>query len=605
MSLVRNGLKFELQSTPAWRRRPPIFRGSSEQKKSLAETLARWLEAGVIEEDTSHNHLLSLLFPVPKKNGKNRWVLDLRRFNEHIVKRHFKVEGINDVRTMLRRNDWLTSLDLSEAYLHVPVNRRHRRFLAFQANGKRYRFASMPFGATSAPRTFTELLKPVMAVLHRQGIRATIYLDDMLLAATSREEARRAVTTAHRLLEELGFTVNLEKSVFEPSQSLEHLGFIWDTVKWRLRLPSKKMLALRREARRVLKENEAGKLTARRLAGLAGKATAAAPAARALDFRRHSLHRNVTYALRNGKAAWDALTSLSRTALRDVKWLATTALKYSQSCPITPPEPGVVLTTDASPTGYGGVLRIGGHRLETFGFFTRDESRRSSNWREAEAVRRVFFSFKRRLRNVNELLIESDNTTTVSMLRRLGGRHRHLALAVEPVIRFCLRHRIHLLARHRPGVENQEADQLSRRRLDRNDWELSEAAQRDIVLHFGRPSIDWFAAMHNAKCRRYATQHPAPTAAYVDAMSVDWRGEFGLFVPPINMIGKVVARLGQQQAHGVVVVPRWPTKTWWAVLRSSSQHPPLTLPSGAMVVPDGCPHPMRDRRIPPLVAFRV
>jgi hypothetical protein len=613
LRLVRNGLEFELQSKPRWTRRPPLFRGNDKQKKSLAATLERWLAAGVIEPDTSHNQLCSLLFPVPKKSGDDRWVLDLRLFNEHIIKRHFRLEGVNEVRQILRPNDWLASIDLSEAYLHVPVNRRHRRFLAFQANGQRYRFASMPFGASSAPRTFTELLKPVIAELHRLGIRATIYLDDLLLAAETSDDARWAAATARRLFDELGFTVNLEKSVLQPTQSIQHLGFVWDTVKWRLRLPPKKMAALRREARRVLKENDAGKLTARRLAGLAGKATAAAPAARALDYRRHSLHRNVNYALRANEGRWDATTRLSRTARRDVQWLASKALKYTQSCPITPPEPEATLITDASPSGWGGVLTLPNRRFETYGFFNHQESQRSSNWREAEAVRRVFFSFKNRLKSVDSLLVESDNTTTVSMLRRFGGRYRHLALAVDPVIRFCLRYGVHLLARHRPGVYNEEADALSRRPRDRNEWRLSNEAFTKISITFRHPTIDWFANADNTHCRRYASLRPDPHATYIDAMSVRWDQpqifgrpfplEFGLFVPPINLIGKVVQRLELLRPEGVVVVPEWPSKSWWPVLASISSEHILRLPDYAMEVPKGFPHPLRDRRAPPLVAF--
>lgn len=605
LKIVRCGLRFELHSPPSVAKRGPTFRGSPEQKKALAEQIEHWLQLGVIEPDDHPRSLISLLFPVPKSDGRLRWVLDSRRLNEHIVKQRFKLEGLSDVRAMLQPEDWLTSLDLTDAYLHVGVSRRHRRFLAFRANDRQYRFAAMSFGTSSAPHTFTRLLRPVMAQLRRQGIRCQIYLDDMILAASSAAQAQHDVNVARRLLTDLGFNINQKKSVTTPTQRLRHLGFVWDTRSFRLSLPREKLAALRKEARRVLRDNNLRRLTVRRLAGLVGKVVAAAPAARALDFRRHSLQRTVQHGLRRSRGNWDSTVSLSRTAMRDAKWLASTALRYVRACPIRPPTPTVTLTTDASPSGYGGVYQRGELQIETFGFFKKHEASRSSNWRESVGISRTFFSFRHRLRRGDVLLVRTDNTTALSTLRRFGSRHRHLGEALDPVIRACLRRGIHLLAEHIPGAHNQHADRLSRLRVERNEWELDDVDFRRLVRRFGRPQVDWFATAANAKCRQYCARHPDPRSTFTDAFRHDWRGVFGLFVPPINLIRRVVTRLADSGAHGLVVVPDWPTRGWFATLVQLARAPPVPLPSQAMRVPHGFPHPMRDKRAPPLVAFLV
>ena len=206
-----------------------------------------------------------------------------------------------------------------------------------------------------------------MGELRKHGIRATIYLDDMLIAAATRHEATRAVTTALRLLDDLGFTVNLPKSVTTPTQRIKHLGFIWDTKKFVLQLPSSKRIALRKEARRVIRESSQNRLTIRRLAGLVGKITAAAPAARVLDFRRHAMQRTIQFGLRRSRQDWDATVQLSRTALRDARWLATGALRFARPTPMQIPSPDVTITTDASPSGHGGVFRQGELEIEKIG----------------------------------------------------------------------------------------------------------------------------------------------------------------------------------------------------------------------------------------------
>jgi len=63
-----------------------------------------------------------------------------------------------------------------------------QELLCFQWQGEMFEFQCLPFGLISAPRVFTKLMKPVMAVLRRQGIQCMIFIDDILLLSQSREE---------------------------------------------------------------------------------------------------------------------------------------------------------------------------------------------------------------------------------------------------------------------------------------------------------------------------------------------------------------------------------------------------------------------------------
>ena len=75
----------------------------------------------------------------------------------------------------------MVSIDLKDAYLSVPVTQEDRHFLRFMWDGTLYEFQCLPFGLSSAPRVFTKLLKPVVALLRRRGIRCILFLDDMLI----------------------------------------------------------------------------------------------------------------------------------------------------------------------------------------------------------------------------------------------------------------------------------------------------------------------------------------------------------------------------------------------------------------------------------------
>lgn len=78
--------------------------------------------------------------------------------------------------------------------------------------GVLFECVSLPFGLSSAPWAFTKLLRVVVAFLRKNDLRLVIYLDDILIAASSQSEARLAVKRVKLLLEALGFVISDEKS---------------------------------------------------------------------------------------------------------------------------------------------------------------------------------------------------------------------------------------------------------------------------------------------------------------------------------------------------------------------------------------------------------
>ena len=73
----------------------------------------------------------SRIFLVPKKNGEFRLIIDLSLLNRYIEKQAFKIETVKSVRQAMRLNDWAVSIDLTDAYLHVPIHHQSRKYLRF------------------------------------------------------------------------------------------------------------------------------------------------------------------------------------------------------------------------------------------------------------------------------------------------------------------------------------------------------------------------------------------------------------------------------------------------------------------------------------------
>jgi hypothetical protein len=186
------------------------------QLEIIESEISALLEKRAIEE-TQEIGFISSIFTIPKKSGGFRPVINLKVLNNFIVYNHFKMEGLLTVKSIIQAKDWLAKIDLTDAYLTVPMHQSHHRFLQFTWKGKIYQFTCLPFGLSSAPRIFTKLLKPVLAFLRKKGIRLVIFLDDILIMNSDRDDLIRDVEIVKSTLEEVVFIINAQKSETEPA----------------------------------------------------------------------------------------------------------------------------------------------------------------------------------------------------------------------------------------------------------------------------------------------------------------------------------------------------------------------------------------------------
>ncbi|KAN0025830.1 hypothetical protein ACTFIU_000093 [Dictyostelium citrinum] len=211
----------------------------------------------------------SNLFTVPKPGTNlHRPVLNLKRLNTFIANQSFKMEGIKNLPSMVKQGYYMVKLDIKKAYLHVLVDPHYRDLFLFVWKGVHYRWKTMPFGLSTTPRIFTKLLRPVLRMLRELNVSVIAYLDDLLIVGSTKEECLSNLDKTMKLLVKLGFKLNLEKSVLEPTQSITFLWLQIDSVSMKLLVPKEKKKSVIKEIRNFLKLDSC---TPRKLAGLKGK----------------------------------------------------------------------------------------------------------------------------------------------------------------------------------------------------------------------------------------------------------------------------------------------------------------------------------------------
>ena len=129
-----------------------------------------------------------------------------------------------------------------------------RNYLCFQFQDQMFQFCVLPFGLNDAPRAVTKTLKPPVGTLRSLGFKLVVYLDDIILAASTRELCIYQGQILIKTLENLGFVINLEKSNLVPSQVVLFLGFIVESKKMSFSLPDSKIQSVGLSAQTLLNQ---------------------------------------------------------------------------------------------------------------------------------------------------------------------------------------------------------------------------------------------------------------------------------------------------------------------------------------------------------------
>lgn len=432
-------------------------------------------------------------FVVPKKGGGLRPILDLRPINRALYKCAFKMTTLKQILAQIRPGDWFVSVDLKDAYFHIQIAPRHRRFLRFAFEGIAYQFMVMPFGLGLAPRTFTKCVDAAFSPLRASGMRILNYLDDWLILAHSEDVLNSHKHTLLRHLESLGLCVNVQKSVLRPSQTIMYLGVQLDSITMRARLSQEGI----QDLVSALNAFRLGRpIALKEFQRLLGRMAAAATVCHlGLLYMRPLQLWLKTQVPRRAWKLGRARIVVTRRCLSALKPWQNPDL-YQRGVQMGLVTRRKVVTTDASTTGWGAHC----DGLPASGHWTESERTWHINRLELRAVSLALQSFMTQIRG-HHMLIRTDNMTVVSYINRQGGVHSKALYSQAARLLLWADHYLpSIRAAHVPGCLNSGADMLSRNGIPHGEWRLNPGTVRLIWEQFGKAEVDLFATEENTHC---------------------------------------------------------------------------------------------------------
>ena len=590
LDMVR-GLHIDLCEFPSQTTAPSPLRFTQEEELATDHLISELLNKNaIVPSEHEPGEFISTIFLRRKSSGAYRLILNLRNFNFFVFFHHFKMDTLARILQLITQECFMGSIDLSDAYLSFFVAFVHQKLLKFMWKNKLYMFVAMPFGLTEAPRKFTKACKAPLAVVRQAGYTIAAYLDDFFQCERTYVECSRAIQFAYNLLVSIGFLPNHKKSVYIPTQRIEALGHVIDSVLMLVSLPPTKTIAIIALCTQAIASPT---MSIRHLCTVIGKLISCFLVAPLGKLHYRSLERVKVKALKANKGCFEALCTLSEGCLRDLHWWV--AHLPTAVAPISRGTASSVMTTDASDVAWAACFD--GEWAN--GPFSLMEAPFSTNSKEVLAVLYGLKSFASRLAN-QHILIMSDSTTAVSVVKKMGSMDSfvHDLLATQ-IWETALEHNIWISITWIPGKANTDSDLASREFSSSTEWALPQCHFDNLVQHFrafGPVTMDLFASRLNFKVKPYVSFIPDPFSCHVDCFTMSWAQPYILYAyPPFSVWPQVLRKIQEDGATVMAVFPLWTGQLWFnRLLELTISHivaippvPPLYLPWDPL-----SPHPL-------------
>ena len=493
---------------------------------------------------------------------KKRLILDCSTLNKYIVVPKIKYENHEVALQFFKKGIYMFSYDLKDGYHHIALHPEFRDYLGFKLmlNGKLTycRYVVGCFGLADLPFIFTKIYRPLVSHWRSLGIPVIKFLDD---GGFFNETKTAAIVNRDHVRKDLirsGSVYSNKKCVWEPTQKMEWLGFIWDAEVGSIAAAPHRVEKIKNVCDELLALDSC---PVKRLAGFVGMiislTTIVGNCSRISTKRSQILIASVS--------SWEDTVAIDMQIKQEILFWKSNidSLNCRYVADKGPPKLLHVIEGDASNTGCGSILN---RECKAARIFSAPERETHSTFRELANIHFSLHAFLPQIKNSSvKFLVDSQSAAKIV---DTGSMKPELQWFASEIFHLCFQNNISLKVDWIPREQNKLADEISREAdiIDIEDWGITTDFFSILSTLYGPFSLDAFANFYNKKCDRFYSLYHCPGSSGVDALTYDWHNENVLIVPPVNAVGKALLHLKLCKAKGVLVTPKWPSSYFWPLL---------------------------------------
>lgn len=512
---------------------------------------------------------------------KKRLVVDGSRcLNPYLKKRKVRLTDLRDIPEMVLEGDFLCTDDLDSGYWHLGVNPKFYKYLGIhvpETDGSvSYYFWRVLFlGISDAVFIFSALLKPVVVFHHSLGFKSGMYIDDLLSIGSSFLEALKSNKMACEILAKAGWVIKSEQKV-GPVQRIQYLGLEICSKSMKFFIPEKKMERLMSK----LKSAVSGpphlrvRMIASTLGLLMSCSRALGPVSRLMTrFNYAWIHSSLRF------TDWDGFSAYTAVCRKELMfWIEN--LGNLNGFPFSPSKSEdifeIEVIGDASDKGlfafqYGSEMETVARRM-----FTSKEARESSTYREILVLHETYCK-PEAVKFAGKKIRHLTDNQAVSWILRSGSRNSRIQKLVVEIYLACHALQISLVVswRSREDPLLQLADAGSRD-FDASSFSLDFASFLVILESFSYLdlSVDAMAQFWNKKFPLYFSRFMDPASVGQNFFAQKLSSDVGYYIfPPPKDIVAVLLHFRRYRAYGVLVLPMWPSCSFFNFVFPDGKHP--------------------------------
>lgn len=562
-----------------------------ETRRTVLKLLAKDFRSGAIEVvDWEDVDLITPIFiafhPVTLKP---RLVHDLRALNVRLRDSTVSMDRAMDA---LCHGSFAAKLDLLQAFRHVRIRERDRRVVAFEVDGIPIRWNALPFGASQSPELFAKAVASAVGHTAGPGWRVIVYVDDILVVASSEEILDEAMLRLMQRLRGAGWYVALDKAFPYAMTVVPFLGVLVDLTHDCLRVSLAKARRLHDLCTVIIGRRRVSLRDLQRVGGLLAFMSQAAPeaalareginAATAEAERLPGRSVGVKGRLRDNLVFWQAtalhLPQMTRprpstgsrrlavaTDAAGLPRLAFGGIVWTSSAPAVP-DIDAALREAASrgPAARDGIDAFGGWAVSRP--FPGAMASESSSALEVGGLHGTLAAW-RQAKGVEALrgcVIDwyCDSQVAVGAVgpwrARAPGLVHHLTRLLEFARKYEITIRPHWVARTAGWQPITDALSKVRWQPDTAEWRLPEDVARQVMQWATfAPEVDLFSTESLRLIPRFVSQWPETGAWWCDAFARPWSGLRLYAFPPFSVAQAMLRHMcASPGARMVAVVPR-------------------------------------------------